>query len=87
MTGKVLRFGARHHGTNGRLLNREWTRAPRPVDDLDNLVRLMAGRRQHFGDSFFSWKNDRIVVRPVVILEEALQVLLGIRFQQSRLGE
>ena len=52
-----------------------------------HLIRLVAGSFEHCRHSLLGRKYDRIKVGPLLIFEQALQVGLGIRLQQSRLRD
>ena len=52
-----------------------------------HLVGLVAGCLEHCRHSLLGRKYDRIKVGPFLLLEEALQVGLGIRLQQSRFND
>ncbi len=85
---EILRPGARHHRVHRDLLHRVFPRLAevRGTHAPDDLVRLAARRREHRRDPFFRGKHDRQIVRPPVLHEQVVQVLLGVGLDEARRG-
>ena len=86
MTGKYLGPRTRHDGIDRHLLHGEFPGLAehRRAEPSDDLVRRMARALEHRLDARLRRQHDRKHVRPVVLLEQPLEVVFGIGLHQPR---
>jgi hypothetical protein len=84
ITGEIFWFGASHDGVDRHLLDRVLPvlAEMRSAHVPDHFVRLATGVGQHGRHALFGGQDDRQVIGPEIVLEQAVQVLLGIGFHQ-----
>ena len=83
---QIFRPRTRHHRIDRHLLDRElpeFAERGRPQPS-DHLVRRMARALEHLRDALFGRQDDRQAVGPVILDEQALEIVLGIGLEQPR---
>src|ERR1051326_801250 len=75
---EILRARASHDGIHRHFFDGvlpEFAEKCRP-HSTDHFVRFAAGVSQHLRDALFRWQDDRELVRPVVLEEQAMELFL-----------